>query len=63
MTWILLALSILLVIALIALIMYQIQQRKHYQELEGHNDPERAPLTRYPEGLQYSDVGVPLPKV
>ncbi|KAK5984554.1 hypothetical protein GCK32_009836, partial [Trichostrongylus colubriformis] len=46
-TWILLALSILLGIALIAMIFYQVSQRNNYHNLDGSNRPdERTPIAR-----------------
>ncbi|KAK6766402.1 hypothetical protein RB195_025983 [Necator americanus] len=44
-TWILLALCILLAVALIAMIIYQVSQRKKYHRLDGYDD-ERVPIAQ-----------------
>ncbi|PAV75105.1 hypothetical protein WR25_05462 [Diploscapter pachys] len=60
-TWILLALCILLSIALIAMIAYQLKQRSAYQRLSGHDSDERTPIAQpirlsseqHPEKMSY----------
>lgn len=52
-TWILLALCILLCVALIAMIVYQ---RNKYNTLDGHNHPnERTPIAQPISGSGYTD--------
>lgn len=47
-TWILLAICILLSIALIAIIVYQVSQRNKYQLLDGSNHPEQStPIAKH----------------
>ncbi|KAJ1352705.1 hypothetical protein KIN20_009107 [Parelaphostrongylus tenuis] len=47
-TWILLTVSLLLSIALVTMIMYQMSQRMKYQHLDGNNHPERYAAVAQP---------------
>ncbi|CAD6189280.1 unnamed protein product [Caenorhabditis auriculariae] len=51
-TWILLALCILLAVALIVLVIYQVKQRSVYERLEGYDDNEHGHLL--PPGTSYT---------
>ncbi|PIO77583.1 hypothetical protein TELCIR_00290 [Teladorsagia circumcincta] len=61
-TWILLALCILLGIALVAMIVYQVSQRNKYHNLDGSNHPsERTPIARPVMTGGYLDDRKPTP--
>ncbi|VDL76547.1 unnamed protein product [Nippostrongylus brasiliensis] len=55
-TWILLAICILLSIVLVAMVVHQVMQRNKYNRLDGHDHPdERTPIAQPVANLGYMD--------